>query len=118
MIARGSILRSRGIQLAEEWVLVGWLIVTTAAIRASGPVALGGRRLPASAMNVIGLLAPALLAALVVTETFRGEGSELTLDERALGVAGAGAVLLLRGSIVAAMVVAMALTAGARALIG
>jgi hypothetical protein len=35
-----------------------------------------------------------------------------------LGVAGAGAVLLWRGSILAAMAVAMALTAGARAVLG
>ena len=104
--------------MAEEWVLVGWLVATTAAIRAAGPVALGGRELPRRAMGVIALLAPALLAALVVSQTFRGEGSSLTVDERALGIAGAGAVLALRGSILAAMAVAMALTAGARAVLG
>ena len=104
--------------MGEEWILVGWLIATTAAIRAAGPVALGGRDLPARAMSVIALLAPALLAALVVTQTFGGEGSELTVDERALGVAGAGAVLALRGGILLAMAVALALTAGARAALG
>jgi branched-subunit amino acid transport protein len=104
--------------LADEWVLVTWLVATTAVIRAAGPIALGGRVLPARAMGVIGMLAPALLAALVMTETFGGEGSELILDERALGVAGAGAVLALRGGILLAMAVAMALTAGARAALG
>jgi branched chain amino acid efflux pump len=104
--------------LADGWVLVIWLVVTTAVIRAAGPVALGGRVLPARAMGVIGMLAPALLAALVVTETFGGEGSALILDERALGVAGAGGVLALRGGILLAMAVAMALTAGARAVLG
>jgi branched-subunit amino acid transport protein len=103
--------------LGEEWVVVGCLIATTAAIKAAGPVTLGGRELPARAIGVIALLAPALLAALVVTETFGGEGSEITLDERALGVAGAGAVVALRGGILLAMAVAMALTAGARALL-
>lgn len=103
--------------MAEEWALVAWLLVTTAVIRASGPVALGGRELPARATGMIALLGPALLAALVVTETFRGEGSELTLDERALGVAGAGVVLALRGSILVALAVAMAVTAGARAVL-
>jgi branched-subunit amino acid transport protein len=101
--------------LAEEWALVAWLVATTVAIRAAGPVSLGGRELPSRAMGVIALLAPALLAALVVTETFASEESELTLDERALGVAGAGAVLALRAGILVAMVVAMGLTAGARA---
>ena len=103
--------------MAEEWAVVAWLIVTTAVIRASGPVALGGRELPRRATTVIALLAPALLAALVVTETFRGEGSDLTLDERAIGVAGAAGVVLLRGSVLIALAVAMALTAGARALL-
>jgi uncharacterized membrane protein len=102
--------------LAEAWTLVGLLVVTTALIRASGPVLLGGRELPRRATAVIALVAPALLAALVVTETFRGEGTELTLDERALGVAGAGVVLALRGPMLVAMAVAMAVTAAARAL--
>ncbi len=102
--------------MAEAWTLVGLLVVTTALIRASGPVLLGGRELPERATAVIALMAPALLAALVVTETFRGEGTELTLDERALGVAGAGVVLALRGPMLVALAVAMAITAGARAL--
>lgn len=102
--------------MAEAWTLVGLLVVTTALIRASGPVLLGGRELPRRATAVIALVAPALLAALVVTETFRGEGTELTLDERALGVAGAGLVLALRGPMLVAMAVAMAVTAAARAL--
>jgi branched-subunit amino acid transport protein len=104
--------------LGEGWVVVAWLVATSAAIRAAGPVALGGRQLPARAMSVITLLAPALLAALVVTETFGGDGSELTVDERVLGVAGAGTVLALRGGILLAMAVAMGVAAGARAAFG
>jgi Branched-chain amino acid transport protein (AzlD) len=105
------------IRLAEEWVLVAWLIVTTAALRAVGPVALGGRDLPPRAMGVVTLLAPALLAALVVTQTFGGTGSELVLDERAVGVAGAGVVLALRGGILLAITVAVALSALAHAVL-
>jgi branched-subunit amino acid transport protein len=103
--------------LADAWVVVIALVVTTLVIRASGPVLLGGRELPAAASSVIALLAAALLSALVVTETFRGEGSELTVDERALGVGAAGLVLVLRGPLLVAMGVAMAVTAGARALL-
>lgn len=103
--------------LADAWLLVGSLIVTTAVIRASGPVLLGGRELPPRAGAVIALMAPALLAALVATETFGDEGSGLTVDERALGVAAAGGTLALRGGILVAMAVAMAVTAGARALL-
>jgi branched-subunit amino acid transport protein len=104
--------------LGEGWVVVVWLTVTTAVIRAAGPVALGGRELPARVMGVVALLAPALLAALVVTETFGGEGGEFTVDERILGLAGAGAVLAMRRGILLAMAVSMGLTAGARAVLG
>ena len=103
--------------MAEGWVLIIWVAATTALIRAAGPVALGGRELPPRAMAVIGLLAPALLAALVMTQTFGSEGSsDLVLDERVVGVAGAGVVLALRGGILPAMGVAVALSAGAHAL--
>jgi branched-subunit amino acid transport protein len=103
--------------VSDAWVVILGLIVTTVAIRAAGPLAVGGRELPPRVLDVIALLAPALLAALVATETFSGEGSELVLDERAIGVAGAGGVLAMRGSILWAMAVAVALTAGARALL-
>jgi branched-subunit amino acid transport protein len=104
--------------LDDGWILVVWLAITTAVIRAAGPVALGGHELPPRAMSVIGLLAPALLAALVVTQTLGGEGSQLVLDERAAGVAGAGVVLVLRGGILLAMAVAVAVAAAAHAVIG
>jgi hypothetical protein len=68
-------------------------------------------------MGVVSLLAPALLAALVVTQTFGGEGSELVLDERAVGVAGAGAVLALRGGILLAITVAVVVSAAAHAVL-
>lgn len=97
--------------------MVAWLVVTTALIRAAGPVALGGRQLPARVTAVVALLAPALLAALVVTETFGNTHGDFTVDERVLGLAGAGVVLVLRGGILLPMAVAMALTAGSRALL-
>ena len=91
------------------------LIATTATIRASGPVLLGGRELPPRALSVIGLLAPALLAALVVIETF-GAGRALVLDERALGVGAAGVLLTVRDSPLGAVAVAAVVTALARAI--
>jgi branched-subunit amino acid transport protein len=101
--------------MTETWATVLALAVATALIRASGPVALGGRDLPRPVQDIIALLAPALLAALVVTETFSDSG-ELVLDERAAGVAGAGAVLALRGSLLVAIAVAAGVTAALRAL--
>jgi hypothetical protein len=93
------------------WVTIGVLAVATAAIKAAGPVLLGGRELPEAAMGVISLLAPALLGALVVTQTFAGEGRELVLDARVAGVAAAAVALWLRASMLFAMIVA-ALVAG------
>jgi branched-subunit amino acid transport protein len=94
------------------------MVVTTAVIRAAGPLSVSGRELPPRAMGVIGLLAPAILAALVVTETFGGDSGGFTVDERVLGLAGAGTVLALRGGILLAMAVSMGLAAGARAVLG
>jgi branched-subunit amino acid transport protein len=101
--------------MSDAWIVVIALIVTTAIIRASGPVALGGRELPTRVLNVVALLAPALLAGLVMTETF-GHDGELVLDERAAGVAAAGGTLLFRDSPLIAVVVAATVTAGLRAL--
>jgi branched-subunit amino acid transport protein len=101
--------------VTEVWATVISLAVITALIRAAGPVALGGRDLPPLVHDVVALLAPALLSALVVTETF-SESGELVLDERAAGVAAAGAVLAARGPLLAAIAVAAAVTAALRAL--
>ncbi len=65
---------------------------------------------------MIALLAPALLAALVVTETF-GEDGQLVLDERALGVGVAAIALALRAPVLLAVALATATTALVRAFI-
>ena len=91
--------------------------ITSAAIRASGPVLLGGRELPAAVRGVTALVAPALLAALVVVETLGApEGGALDLDARVAGVGAAGAVLALRGSALPAVAAAAIVTAVLRAI--
>jgi branched-subunit amino acid transport protein len=102
--------------MSDAWTTVLVLTVATVLIRASGPVILGGRNLPSPARRVVVLLAPALLAALVVTETL-SDANGLVLDERAAGVAAAGLVLLWRDSLLLAMAVAVGVTAVARALL-
>jgi branched chain amino acid efflux pump len=104
--------------MSEVWITIGALAVATALIRASGPVLIGGRELPAVVQGVIALLAPALLAALVVVETI-GEpaGGELVIDERILGVGAAGLVLVRGGSALPAVAVAAIVTALARAVL-
>jgi uncharacterized membrane protein len=95
------------------WVTIGALALATTALKLVGPLLLGGRGLPASAMSVIELLASALLAALVVVETF-GKGRSLTLDARALGVAFAAVVLLRRAPMTVAVLGAAVVAALAR----
>jgi branched chain amino acid efflux pump len=101
--------------VSAVWITIGCLAVATAAIKAGGPLALGGRSLPGPVIRVISLLAPALLAALVVTQTF-GDGRSLVLDARAAGVAAAAITIALRAPLVVTIVLAAAVTAAGRAL--
>jgi branched-subunit amino acid transport protein len=101
--------------MTEVWVTIGVLAVITAVFKATGPVLVGGRELPARAAAVIALAAPAVLAALVVQETFSHAG-ELVLDARAAGMAGAAAALVARLPLIAVVTIAAAVTAGVRAL--
>jgi len=97
------------------WVTIGALALATAALKLAGPLALGGRPLPANALNVVELLASALLAALVVVETF-GHGRSLTLDARVLGAAFAAVALTRRAPMIVVVLGAAAVTAIARLL--
>lgn len=97
------------------WALVGLCAVVTAAIKAAGPIALGGRDLPGWFNRVIALMAPALLSALVVTAVF-SEGERWTVGADTVGVAVAGVALWRGASIIVAVVVAAVTTAALRAV--
>lgn len=97
------------------WALVGLCALVTAAIKAAGPVALGGRELPGWFAGVVGLMAPALLAALVCASAL-ADGDRLGVGADTAGVAAAGAVLWRGGSVVLAVVAAAAVAAALRAL--
>jgi branched-subunit amino acid transport protein len=101
--------------MTEVWVTIGGLALASAAIKAAGPVALGGRELPRSADAVIALLAPALLTALVLTDTF-ADGKELTVDARAAGLLCAGVAVALRAPLLVTVLVAAVGAALARAV--
>jgi branched-subunit amino acid transport protein len=98
------------------WVTIGALAVLTALIRAAGPVILGGRELPLRLMDVIALLAPALLAALVLVETVGTDDGAIQLDARLLGIAAAAGVLAGGRSMLWAVGAAAATAAAARAI--
>lgn len=99
--------------MTAVWVTIAALALATAALKLAGPLALGGRPLPANALSVVELLASALLAALVVVETF-GNGRSLVLDARVLGVAFAAVALRLRAPMIVVVLGAAAVTAIAR----
>ncbi len=96
------------------WTVVGLCAVVTALIKAVGPMALGGRDLPPWFASVVALLAPALLAALVVTQAL-ADGDRLAVGADTAGVAAAGIVLWRRGSILLCVAVAAVVTAALRA---
>jgi hypothetical protein len=102
--------------MSTVWLTVGAMAFVTAAIKSSGPIAMGGRDLSPAALQVITLLAPTLLAALVVVETFGSADGDLVLDARVLGLIAAGAAIALRAPLAVIVVAAAATAAGARAL--
>jgi branched-subunit amino acid transport protein len=100
---------------ATVWITIGGLCLVTAVIKAFGPLVFGGRRLPGGIGRLIPLLAPALLAALVITETF-GDGRSLVVDARAGGVIAAAVALAARAPLAAVVLSAAVVTALLRAL--
>ncbi|HUL85798.1 MAG TPA: AzlD domain-containing protein [Actinomycetota bacterium] len=99
------------------WVVVIVTGVATLALKAAGPLLLGGKPLPARITSLVSLLAPALLAALVAIGTF-AQGQHLVIDARVLGVGAAAVAIRLRAPVLLVVVLAAAVTAGARALSG
>jgi branched-subunit amino acid transport protein len=92
--------------MTRTWIVVVAVGVATIAIKALGPVLLGGRQLPERVTGVVELLAPALLSALVATQVL-AVGRSLVIDERLLGL-GVAAVLLWRRAPVIVVIVAAA----------
>jgi branched-subunit amino acid transport protein len=101
--------------VSDVWIIVLLVGATTIMLKSVGPVFLAGRGLPRAVGNVLLMLAPALLGALVVTQAVGGD-REIVLDERLVGIGAALVAILLRLPLLAVVVVAAAVTAGARAL--
>jgi branched-subunit amino acid transport protein len=92
------------------WLVIAVVGVVTILFKASGPVLLGDRELPPRALALVEVLAPAMLAALVVTQTVGGN-RELVFDERLAGVAAGAVAVTLRAPLIVVMVVAAAVAA-------
>jgi branched-subunit amino acid transport protein len=101
---------------ATVWITVGGLTVATALIKAFGPVIFGARDLHPLLARIIPLLAPALLAALVVTQTVGGHGRSLTIDARVAGLVIAAMGLAMKAPLVVVVLSAAVATALVRAV--
>ena len=102
--------------MSEAWLVVVAVGGATMAMKALGPVLLGGRDLPRPVAAAIRLLAPAVLAALVVVQAVGGD-REIVVDERLVGLGAAFIALLLRAPLVVVVVVAAGSTALLRVLL-
>ena len=96
--------------MSQAWAAVLVIGAATVAIKSAGPLLAGGRELPGRIAGVVELLAPAVLAALVVTQTVGGD-EELVIDERLAGVAAASVAIALRAPILFSVATAAVVTA-------
>lgn len=97
------------------WAVIAAVGAATVAFKAAGPVLLGRRPLPARVAALVEVLAPAMLAALVVTQAVGGDRA-LVFDERLAGIAAGAAAIALRAPLVVVMAVAAAVAALVRLL--
>lgn len=93
----------------DAWTLVLVVGVGTIALKGAGPLLLGRRQLGPRSASVVALLAPTLLAALLVTQAFADE-RRLVLDARAAGL-GAGALAIVAKAPTLVVIAVAALTA-------
>lgn len=96
--------------MSEVWIVIAAVGAATIMLKSVGPVLLAGRPLPEHLTGVVALLAPALLAALVVTQVV-GADEEIVLDARLVGLGAAVVALLLRAPLLVVVVAAAAATA-------
>jgi Branched-chain amino acid transport protein (AzlD) len=101
--------------MTAAWIAVLGVGVATIGIKGAGTLVFADRVLPRGMAAVMPLLAPALLAALVVGQT-AADGRALVVDARIAGVAAAAVALALRAPLLVVLGVAAAVAAGARAL--
>lgn len=101
--------------MSTTWIVVLGAGGGTLVLKGLAPAVLGGRALPPRLVGAMALLAPTLLAALIVTNTF-ATGRDLVLDARAAGLAAALIAVLLRAPVLVVILAAAVTAAGLRAL--
>ena len=103
--------------MTAVWTTIIVLFAGTFTTKAIGPAAMGERSISGPAAAVIALLAPALLAALVVYETLGAHGQGIELDARVAGLGAAAIAIALRLPMLAVVAIAAVVTAALRAVI-
>jgi branched-subunit amino acid transport protein len=98
------------------WLTIVVLAIGTSASKAVGTLVLGGRDLGERTLNVTALVAPAILAGLVIYETLAAEGGGITLDARVAGLGAAILAILAKAPMIVVILVAAAVTALLRAI--
>jgi branched chain amino acid efflux pump len=101
--------------MSATWIVVLLVGAFTISFKAAGPVLLAGRQIPARMTSAFELLAPSLLAALVVTQSVGGKEG-IVLDARLVGLGAAVVAIWLRAPLIVVVVVAALATALARLL--
>jgi branched-subunit amino acid transport protein len=101
--------------MSATWAAVVVVGAATIGIKSAGAMLLGNRELPQRLGGMIELLAPVMLAALVVSNTF-GADHKLVLDARAAGLAAATIPIALRAPLLVTVFVAAATAAIVRAI--
>lgn len=99
--------------MTEVWIVVAAAGAGTALLKAAGPVLLGRRPPAPRAQRMLSLLAPALLAALILVQVLEGDDG-IVVDERVLGVSAAIVAAAFRAPIWGTVGVAALVTALAR----
>jgi branched-subunit amino acid transport protein len=95
------------------WATVLAVGAGTIVLKSIGPVGLAGRELPPRLADLLSMVAPAILGALVVTETF-ADGRSLVVDARLAGVAAGACAIALRAPLWVVIIVGGLATAGVR----
>ena len=98
-----------------SWTLVLLLALGAYSFKVLGLVIIGDRPLPTVLERCLILIPAALIAALIVTNTF-SVGQSLQIDARAAGVAAAVVAAWRRAPLILVIVIGAAVTAAVRAL--
>ena len=97
------------------WTLVLLLAAAAYSFKVIGLIVIGRRQLPATLERCLALIPAALIAALIVNDTF-ADGKDLVLDARAAGVAAAALAVWRRAPLIVVVVIGAAVTAAVRQL--